>query len=162
DKAAPACLKTAAADRPTVRASFTAILPTIETRFAAATDTATPANRATRRGTGKPKPAMITAKAEPPATPIPLPRPSSRTQFERQSSGAVTGPGATGPDAGERQATVGRSANSGGRTIQEQVAAATAVAERATIGTAAARNSAGQLGGGSPKKTDLLGVIWLD
>jgi hypothetical protein len=162
--AAFACFKVAAADRPIERASLTTNLPTKETMFSAATDSETPPsdfapNTAARPVVRKSKPATITASAELPATRIPLPRPSSRTRPETRSSDAVAGGSATEPDPGNRQATVGRSPNSD-RTIQEQVAAAAAVAEQTTIGTAAdARNGIGPLAGKSARNRDLLVAI---
>src|SRR5262249_32531371 len=115
-------------------------------------------NKPARLVTRGSKPGTITATAELPATPVPLPRPSSRTQFETQSSGPAADPAATGPDTANRQATVGRAPNSNGRTIQEQVAAATAIAELMTKWTAAASRN-GAEPGGLPNNTDLLVAI---
>jgi hypothetical protein len=164
DKGAFACFKVATADWPIERASFTTSFPTKETRFGAAADTERPPSDFARNSAARPvvrksKPTTVTANAELPATPIPLPRPLSRTQRETRSSNAAAGPGATEPDSGNRPATVGRSPNSNGsRTIQEQVAAATAVAEQTTIRAAAApRNGAEP--GGPPSNTDLLVAI---
>jgi hypothetical protein len=74
----------------------------------------------------KAKPARITPKTEPTATRIPTPPPSLRTQLEPKSSVAAADSGTTG------QPTVSLAPNSKSRTIQEQVAAATEVAERMT------------------------------
>ncbi|WP_284260196.1 hypothetical protein [Bradyrhizobium iriomotense] len=73
----------------------------------------------------KTKPASIRAKTEPTATRVPLPPPSLRTQLEPKSK-ADADLGTIG------QPTVGLSQNSKSRTMQEQVAAATEVAERIT------------------------------
>jgi hypothetical protein len=102
----------------------------------------------------KAKPASNAAKAEPSAVRIPLPPPSLRMQLEAKSSVAATDSAAT------RQATVGLAANSGSRTVQEQVAAATSVAERMTVaGLAAVRDDAKAIEGGPPGKADLLVAI---
>ena len=83
-------------------------------------------DRASRFITKKAKPASIRAKIEPPETRIPLPPPSLRTQLEPKSE-AVADLGTTG------QATAVLSPNVKSRTLQEQVAAATEVAERMTV-----------------------------
>jgi hypothetical protein len=84
----------------------------------------------------KAKPASIIAKTEPRATRVPLPPPSLRTQLEPKSKADA--------DLGTKgQPTVGLSPNSKSRTMQEQVAAATEVAERMTVATlATARDKA--------------------
>jgi hypothetical protein len=163
DQGAFACFKSVAADRPIERASLTTNFPTKETRFGVATDTESQPSDFARNSAARPvvrksKPTTVTANAELPATPIPLPRPLSRTQRETRSSNASPDPGATEPDGGIRPATVGRSPNSNGRTIQEQVAAATAVAEQTTIRAAAAPRT-GAEPGGPPSNTDLLVAI---
>ncbi|WFU44036.1 hypothetical protein QA640_17255 [Bradyrhizobium sp. CB82] len=73
----------------------------------------------------KAKPASIRAKTEPTATRVPLPPPSLRTQLEPKSK-ADADLGTIG------QPTVGLFPNSKSRTMKEQVAAATEVAERMT------------------------------
>ena len=58
------------------------------------------------------------------------------------------------------QSTVGLSPNSKSRTIQEQVAAATEVAERMTVAAlAAARDDVEPIKGEAPNKTDLLVAV---
>jgi hypothetical protein len=90
--------------------------------------------------TKKAKPASIPAKTEPSATRIPLPPPSLRRQLEPKSSVAA--------------------ANSNSRTIQEQVAAATAVAERMTFADLAAeRDNVEPIEPSSPKKTNPMVAI---
>jgi len=86
--------------------------------------------------TKKAKPARITAKTKATATRIPPPPPSSRTQIEPKSSVAATDLEPTmglGPniDDGSPVIVTGTSKRPSG-TIQEQVAAATGVAERMT------------------------------
>ncbi len=88
-------------------------------------------DRAARFIAKKAKPASIRAKTEPTATRIPLPPPSLRTQLEPKSKAAA--------DLGTLgQSTVVLSPNSKSRTLQEQVAAATEVAERMTVADLAA------------------------
>jgi hypothetical protein len=87
-------------------------------------------DRASRFITKKAKPASIKAKTEPTATRIPLPPPSLRTQLESKSKAAA--------DLGTiGQSTVALSPTKS-RTLQEQVAAATEVAERMTVAPLAA------------------------
>jgi len=82
--------------------------------------------RASRFITKTTKPASIRAKIEPTATRIPLPPTSLRTQLEPKSEAAAD-LGTTG------LATVVLAPNVKSRTLQEQVAAATEVAERMTV-----------------------------
>jgi len=111
-------------------------------------------HRATHFITRKAKPATITAKTEPTATRIPPPPPSLRTQLEPKSSVPAADLGTIG------QPTVGLVPNSKSRTIQEQVAAATGVAERMTVAALAApRDDVEPIEGESPKKTDLLVAV---
>jgi len=111
-------------------------------------------DRAAQFITRKAKPATITAKTEPTATPIPPPPPSLRTQLEPKSSVPAADLGTIG------QPTVGLVPNSKSRTIQEQVAAATGVAERMTVAALEApRDDVEPIEGESPKKTDLLVAV---
>jgi hypothetical protein len=104
--------------------------------------------------TGKAKPASVTAKAEPAAAHI-APQPaSSRTQLEPKSNVAAAESGRTG------QPTVGFASNSDGRTIQQQVSAATIVAERMTSAAlAAAGGNVESVETGSPSKTNPMIAI---
>ena len=96
----------------------------------------------------------ITAKTEPTATRMPPPPPSLRTQLEPKSDVAAADLGTIG------QPTVGLVPNSKSRTIQEQVAAATGVAERMTVADlAAARGDVGAIEDESSHKTDLLVAV---
>ena len=101
----------------------------------------------------KPKPAITTAKNEHSATRIAPPPASPRMQLELKSSAAAVS-NAVG------QPTVGLVPNSKSRTIQEQVAAAIAVAQRTTIAAlAVARDDVEPTEGESPTKTDPLVAI---
>jgi hypothetical protein len=111
-------------------------------------------DRAAHFITKKARPASITAKTEPTATRIPPPPPSLKTQLEPKSSVAAADLGTTG------QPTVGLVPNSKSRTIQEQVAAATGVAERMTLAALAApRDAVEPIEGESPNKRDLLVAV---
>lgn len=79
----------------------------------------------------KTKPARITAKTKAAATRIPPPPPSSRTQIEPKSSVAATDMG-LGPNIDDGSPVIATGTSKPSRTIQEQVAAATGVAERMT------------------------------
>ena len=85
------------------------------------------------------KPTII-AKAEPPATRIPLPPHSLRTQLDPKSS-ATADSNTAGANIADSHPVVGPAPISSGRSIQEQVAAATAVAERITGATGAPNNA---------------------
>jgi hypothetical protein len=104
--------------------------------------------------TKKAKPASITEKPEPKATRIAHPPPSLRTQPDPKSSASAADLGTI------RQPTVGLVPNSKSRTIQEQVAAATGVAERMTIAAlAVAHDGVEPIEGESPNKKDLLVAV---
>jgi hypothetical protein len=105
--------------------------------------------------TKKAKSANSTAKTPwPTATRIPPPPPSLRTQLEPKSSVAAADMGTIG------QPTVGLVPNSNSRTIQEQVAAATAVADRMTVAAlAVARDDVEPIEARPPNKTDILVAI---
>jgi len=104
--------------------------------------------------TKKAKPASIKAKTDPTAAHIPLPPPSLRTQLEPKGKAGAVDLGTIG------QSTVVFSPNSKSRTMQEQVAAATEVAERITVAAlAAARDDVEPIKAESPNKTDLLVAV---
>ncbi|MEO6782804.1 MAG: hypothetical protein ABI196_18220 [Bradyrhizobium sp.] len=83
------------------------------------------------------KPTMIAAKVEPPASRIPLPPRSLKTQLRSASKGAADSV-TTRASVVDSHPAGGAVTNSNTRTIQEQVAAATAVAEQMTVGTVVA------------------------
>lgn len=110
-------------------------------------------DRAARFITKKAEPASVRAKTE--ATRIPLPSPSLRTQLEPKSKAAAADLDTIG------QATVVPSSNSKSGTMQEQVAAATGVAERVTVAAlAVARDNVEPIKGEAPGKTvPLVAVV---
>ena len=79
------------------------------------------------------KPIMIAAKVEPPSSRIPLPARSSKTQPQPASHAAAYSD-TTRANIADSHPTGGAVANPNIRTMQVQVAAATAVAERTTVG----------------------------
>jgi Type VI secretion system VasI, EvfG, VC_A0118 len=79
------------------------------------------------------KPTMIAAKVEPPSSRIPLPARSLKTQPQPASHAAAYSD-TTRANIADSHPTGGAVANSNIKTMQEQVAAATAVAERMTVG----------------------------
>ena len=81
------------------------------------------------------KPTMIAAKVEPPSSRIPLPPRSLRTRL--QLAGNAAADSDTTRSIADSHPRGGAVANSNTRTIQEQMAAATAIAERMTVGAAA-------------------------
>jgi hypothetical protein len=81
------------------------------------------------------KSTMIAAKAEPPASRIP-PSPHSLNTRLQPASNAAADSNATRANIADSHPAGGAVANSNTRTIQEQVAAGTAVAERLTVATA--------------------------
>jgi hypothetical protein len=80
------------------------------------------------------KSTMIAAKVEPPASRIPLPPRSLDTRLQPASNAAADS-NATRANIADSHPAGGAVANSNTRTIQEQVAAATAVAELMTVAT---------------------------
>jgi hypothetical protein len=147
-----ACLPGTAARQPVESASFKTDLPK-ESRL----ESQKPSphrvhDRASRFITKKAKSASIRAKTEPTATRIPLPPPSLRAQLELKSKAAA--------DLGSiGQSTVGLTPNSKSRTLQEQVAAATEIAERMTVAALAAARDDVDINGEAPDKTDLLVAV---
>jgi hypothetical protein len=79
------------------------------------------------------KPTIIAATVEPPSSRIPLPARSLRTQPQPASHAAAYSD-TTRANIADSHPTAEAVANSNIRTMQEQVAAATAVAERMTVG----------------------------
>src|ERR1700681_1889277 len=79
-----------------------------------------------------PKPTIIAATVEPPSSRIPLPARSLRTQPQPASHAAAYSD-TTRANIADSHPTAGAVANSNIRTMQEQVAAAAAVAERMRI-----------------------------
>jgi hypothetical protein len=103
--------------------------------------------------TKKAKPTFITAKTEPPANRKLLPPPLPSTQLEPKNGVAAAGSGTIG------QPTVGLAPNSNSRTIQEQVAAAIAVAKRRTVAALATARDVEPVEGRAPNKKDILVAI---
>ena len=166
DKHGFACSNRTAADQPIKLASSKTNSRTKSAKFSvAAASEKQPAHsgrdrRPAHLATKKAKPTVTTAKAEPPATGIPLPSPSLKTELESKSSTLAAGPGTTGLSVADPRSTVGPAPNSNSRTIQEQVAAATAVAERMTVTAAtAARDGADPIAGASPDTEPLVAVV---
>jgi hypothetical protein len=81
------------------------------------------------------KPTMIAAKVEPPSSRIPLPPRSLKTRLQLGGNAAADSD-TTRESIADSHPKGGAVANSNARTIQEQVAAATAIAERMTVGAA--------------------------
>ena len=109
-------------------------------------------DRTARIVTKEAKPTFITAKTEPSANRTLLPPPSSSTQLEPKN-GVATGSGTP------EQPTVGLAPNSNSRTIQEQVAAAIAVAKRRTVAALPAARDLEPVEGRPPNKKERLVAI---
>ena len=148
-----ACLHRTAVHQPTELASLRADPPAVTRLENEKPRPRRVHNRAAHLINKKPKPAITTAKNEHSATRIAPPPASPRMQLELKSSAAAVS-NAVG------QPTVGLVPNSKSRTIQEQVAAAIAVAQRTTIAAlAVARDDVEPTEGESPTKTDPLVAI---
>jgi hypothetical protein len=150
-----ACLpRTTTAHQPVELASLKTDLPTEAKLKSEKPPPVRGRDGAARFITKKAKPASIGAKTEPTATRIPLPPPSLRTQLEPNGKAAA--------DLGTiGQSTEVSSPNSKSRTMQEQVAAATEVAERLT-GTALAATAGDDvepIEGEASNKTELLVAV---
>jgi hypothetical protein len=134
-----ACFNRTAASQPIEPepASLNANSATIEIKSAIATVTEKPSSVHTRdraHPAGKPaKPIMIPAKVELPASRIPLPPRSLKTQLQFAGNAAADSD-MTRESIADSHPGGGAVANSNTRTIQEQVAAATAITERMTVG----------------------------
>ena len=81
------------------------------------------------------KSTTIAAKAEPPASRVPLPPSSPQTQLQAAGNAAAAESKTTGANIAAPHPTVGPT-NSNTRMIEARVAAATALAERLTVATA--------------------------
>ncbi len=104
------------------------------------------------------KPTRVAAKAEPPASRVPLPRRSPERR-PQPAGGAVAAESKTARGSiAEPHPTVGL-ANSDTRMIEARVAAATVLAERMTVAAATAPNSKAKTGdsSGRPETPDLTG-----
>jgi hypothetical protein len=145
DKHGFACSNRTAADQPIKLASLQTdrrtksakptIAATEKPQRHRARDTA-PAHLATKKA----KPAVTAAKAQPPTAGVPLPPLSLKTELgPKSSANTAAGSGTTELSVADPRSTVGPDPNSISRTIKEQVAAATAVAEQMTVATAFAR-----------------------
>jgi hypothetical protein len=97
------------------------------------------------------KPTFIAARTEPSPNRTPLPAPASSTQPKPKDGTAAAGSGTT------VQSTVGLAPSIDSRTIQEQVAAAIAVAKRRTV--AADRDVAAAEAGPPDKKGTLVALV---
>jgi hypothetical protein len=134
-----ACFDRTAASQPIEPepASLKTNSATIEIKSAIATVTEKPSSVHTRdraHPAGKPaKSIMIPAKVELPASRIPLPPPSLKTQLQLAGNIAADSD-TTRESIADSHPRGGAVANSNTRTIQEQVAAATAITERMTVG----------------------------
>jgi hypothetical protein len=128
-----ACFDRAAARQPIAPkpVSFkTNSAPLIRTAIAAKTEKLSSAHArdTAHHATKTEKPTVIAAKGEPPASRIPLPPRSLQP-----ATGAAPDSDTTRANTTDSRATDGAVPSSTTRTIQEQVAAATAVAERMTV-----------------------------
>jgi hypothetical protein len=149
-----ACLPRTAAHQPIELASLKTDPPTKTKLKSEKPSPLLVRDRAARFITKKAKPASIRAKTEPTAARIPLPPPSLRTQLEPKGKAAAADLGTIG------QSMVALSSNSKSRTMQEQVAAATEVAERITVAAlAAARDDVESIEGEARNKTNLLVAV---
>jgi len=166
DEQRGACINRTATGLPLELKSFKTNHPTKETKLTIAAKTEKrPSRRAGDRShlaTKNAKPTIIAAKAESPATRIPLPPNSLRTQLDPKGS-ATADSNTAGTNIADSQPIVGPAPNSSGRSIQEQVAAATVVAERMTVAermpgarVAAARDDAEPSAGASPNNAPPL------
>jgi hypothetical protein len=145
DKHGFSCSNGTAADQPIKLASLKTDSRTKPAKLAVAATEKPPLHRARNKApahltTKKAKPTVTAAKAQPPTAGVPLLSPSLKTELEPKSSAnPAAGSGTTGLRVADAQSSVGPAPNSNGRTIKEQVAAATAVAEQLTAATAFAR-----------------------
>ena len=143
DKIGFACSNRTAADQPSKLASLKTARPKSAKLTIAATEKSPP-HRArnkspARLATEQAKPTVTAAKQRPPT--VPLPPPSLKTELEPKSSAnsAAADSATTGLSVADPWPTVGPAPNSISRSIKQQVAAATAVAEQMTAATAFAR-----------------------
>jgi hypothetical protein len=127
-----ACLERTA-ELPIKLATFRIKSSTTDTRSAGARKTERSSSGHTRQEahleSKAARPAAIVAKVEPPASHVPLPPASPKTQLP--AAGSTDESKTTGANVAEPQRTVSPT-NSNARTVEAQVAAATALAERVT------------------------------
>jgi hypothetical protein len=149
DKHGFACSNRTAADQPIKLASLKTDHRTKLAKLTIAAMGKPPRHRARDKtqahlATKTAKPTVTAAKAQPPSTVDPLPPLSLKTEFEPKSSAnPAAGSGTTGLSVADPRPIVGPAPNFNNRTIKEQVAAATALAEQTTVATAwAARDGA--------------------
>jgi hypothetical protein len=130
------CFDRAAASQPIEPepASFKTNSATTEIKSTVAAETEKPssAHARDRAHLATAKATMIAAKVEPPASRIPLSPRSLKTRLH--ASNAAADSDTTRANIAASHPTGGAVANSSTRTIQEQVTAATAIAERMTVG----------------------------
>ena len=135
-----ACLDRTAASQPIEPkpVSFKTNSAPLETKPAIAAKTEKPssahARHRTHPATKTAKSTMIAAKAEPPTSRTPLPPPALEAGLQPATSAAAD---STRGNTADSHPPGGAVANSTSRTMQEQVAAATALVERMTVATAA-------------------------
>jgi hypothetical protein len=132
-----ACLDRTDAHQPIDLASFRISSAATNSKSAGACKTEKPssAHHGVRLASKPANSAGIAARAEPPAHRIPLPPGSSKTRQLPAGSSAAAAPNTMLANIAQPHPTV--VANSNTRTIEAQVAAATALAERMTVATAA-------------------------
>jgi hypothetical protein len=166
DKHGFGCSSRTAADQPIKLASFKPNRRLKSAKFAVAATAEKPSPRGARdRGpahlaTKEAKPTVTAAKAKPRATGVPLPPSPLKTEREPISSAAsAVGSGTTGLSVADPPPTASPAPNSNSRTIQEQVTAATAVAERMTVATATAARAGADPIAGAPDNTESLVAI---
>jgi hypothetical protein len=135
-----ACLDRTAASQPIEPkpVSFKTNSAPLETKPAIAAKTEKPssahARHRTHPATKTAKSTKIAAKAEPPTSRTPLPPPALEAGLQPATSAAAD---STRGNTADSHPPGGAVANSTSRTMQEQVAAATALVERMTVATAA-------------------------
>jgi hypothetical protein len=144
DKHGFACSNRIAADQPIKLPSLKTDRRTKSAKLTIAATEKPPRHRARDKtpahlATKKAKPTVTAAKAQPPTTGVPLPPLSLKTELEPKSSANPAAGSGTGLSVADPRSTVGPAPDSNSRTIKEQVAAATAVAEQMTVATAFAR-----------------------
>ena len=140
DANGPACFDRTAASQPVEPkpASFQTDSATIEIKSTIAAKTEKPSSAHARDrahlAMKTAKPTMIAAKVEPSASRVPLSPRSLKTRLQPANNAAADS-NTTRANIATSHPIGGAVANSNTRTIHEQVAAATAIAERMTVGT---------------------------
>jgi hypothetical protein len=156
-----ACSNRTAPDQPIRLASFKAEAPARSAKLVVVAKTEkSPPHRVRKKAYPAGGKRVIAAKAKPP--PASAPPPSLARRPEPKSIATIAaGSVTTGASVTDSRPTVDAAANSSGREIQEQVAAATAVAERMTAATAAAARDGGPpIAGASPNDAQpLIAVV---